>query len=85
MPSLARALPLDKSFNLLKPIISTREYPHNLCALKIVTELARAQGSNITDEHLASLMTGVSPVRIKKFELTFYNPVINFNFPSTVS
>ncbi|XP_077285270.1 CLIP-associating protein isoform X2 [Arctopsyche grandis] len=60
MPPLARALPLDKSVNLLKPIISTREYPYNLCALKFVTELARAQPDGITDEHLSSLMIGVS-------------------------
>lgn len=64
MPALAKALPADKTVVFLHPIISTREFPHNLCALKLATELARARPQDITDKHLTALMPGVANVSI---------------------
>ncbi|XP_049543118.1 CLIP-associating protein isoform X1 [Anopheles darlingi] len=56
---IAGVLPLDISVNILNPVIATGEFPANLCALKILTELTQKQGKDLTDNHLDSIMPNV--------------------------
>ncbi|XP_050096299.1 CLIP-associating protein isoform X6 [Anopheles aquasalis] len=56
---IAGVLPLDISINILNPVIATGEFPANLCALKILTELTQKQGKDLTDNHLDSIMPNV--------------------------
>ncbi|XP_052861682.1 CLIP-associating protein [Anopheles cruzii] len=57
---IADVLPLDVSVNILNPVIATGEFPANLCALKILTELTHKQGKGLTDNHLDSIMPNVA-------------------------
>ncbi|XP_058120591.1 CLIP-associating protein [Anopheles ziemanni] len=57
---IAGVLPLDISVNILNPVIATGEFPANLCALKILTELTQKQGKDLTDNHLDSIMPNVA-------------------------
>ncbi|XP_058054607.1 CLIP-associating protein [Anopheles bellator] len=57
---IANVLPLDVSVNILNPVIATGEFPANLCALKILTELTHNQGKGLTDNHLDSIMPNVA-------------------------
>ncbi|XP_045538310.1 CLIP-associating protein [Papilio machaon] len=59
MPHIANALPAHQVFALLKPVIRTRGYPTSLCALKLATEVAKARGSELTDDIVSQLMEGV--------------------------
>uniref|UniRef100_A0A182WIQ9 TOG domain-containing protein n=1 Tax=Anopheles minimus TaxID=112268 RepID=A0A182WIQ9_9DIPT len=57
---IAGVLPLDISVNILNPVIATGEFPANLCALKILTELTQKQGKDLTDVHLDGIMPNVA-------------------------
>lgn len=63
---IAGILPLDISVNILNPVIATGEFPANLCALKILTELTQKQGKDLTDNHLDCIMPNVA--RVSEFE-----------------
>ncbi|XP_059614672.1 CLIP-associating protein isoform X2 [Phlebotomus argentipes] len=60
IPKIAAVLPLDLSINILNPVIATGEFPTNLCAVKILTELASKQGKNLTEHHLDVLMPNIA-------------------------
>lgn len=53
---------MDKSVNLLNPIIATGDFPLNLCALKILTEMTEKQGKDLTEAHLDTIMPNVARV-----------------------
>lgn len=55
-------LPVDASINILNPVIATGEFPNNLCALKILRDLADQQGKDFTDHHLDILMPNIARV-----------------------
>uniref|UniRef100_A0AAG5DAP0 TOG domain-containing protein n=1 Tax=Anopheles atroparvus TaxID=41427 RepID=A0AAG5DAP0_ANOAO len=57
---IAGVLPLDISVNILNPVIATGEFPANLCALKILTQLTQKRGKDLTDNHLDSIMPNVA-------------------------
>ncbi|XP_055625220.1 CLIP-associating protein isoform X2 [Toxorhynchites rutilus septentrionalis] len=57
---IANILPLDVSVNILNPVIATGDFPANLCALKILTELAHKQGKDLTDIHLDNIMPNIA-------------------------
>ncbi|XP_055592282.1 CLIP-associating protein isoform X6 [Uranotaenia lowii] len=57
---IANVLPLDVSVNILNPVIATGDFPANLCALKILTELAHKQGKDFTDNHLDNIMPNIA-------------------------
>uniref|UniRef100_A0A1Q3FX57 Putative microtubule associated-protein orbit n=1 Tax=Culex tarsalis TaxID=7177 RepID=A0A1Q3FX57_CULTA len=57
---IANVLPLDISVNILNPVIATGDFPANLCALKILTELAHKQGKDLTDNHLDNIMPNIA-------------------------
>lgn len=57
---IASVLPLDVSVNILNPVIATGDFPANLCALKILTELAHKQGKDLTDNHLDNIMPNIA-------------------------
>lgn len=57
---IASVLPLDVSVNILNPVIATGDFPANLCALKILTELAQNQGKDLTDNHLDNIMPNIA-------------------------
>lgn len=55
-------LPLDASINILNPVIATGDFPTNLCAIKILTELTEKQGNNMNDHQLDNVMQNISKV-----------------------
>ncbi|XP_055538196.1 CLIP-associating protein isoform X9 [Wyeomyia smithii] len=57
---IATVLPLDVSVNILNPVIATGDFPANLCALKILKELAHEQGKDLTDNHLDNIMPNIA-------------------------
>ncbi|XP_058839049.1 CLIP-associating protein isoform X2 [Topomyia yanbarensis] len=57
---IANVLPLDVSVNILNPVIATGDFPANLCALKILKELAHKQGKDLTDNHLDNIMPNIA-------------------------
>ncbi|XP_062552162.1 CLIP-associating protein isoform X7 [Armigeres subalbatus] len=57
---IANVLPLDISVNILNPVIATGDFPANLCALKVLKELAHKQGKDLTDNHLDSIMPNIA-------------------------
>lgn len=59
---IANVLPLDISVNILNPVIATGDFPANLCALKVLKELAHKQGKDLTDNHLDSIMPNIARV-----------------------
>lgn len=59
---IASTLPLDTSINILIPVIATGEYPTNLCAIKILTELTDKQGAQMSQQHLDNLMPYICKV-----------------------
>jgi len=65
-------LPVDASINILNPVIATGDFPNNLCALKILRDLADQQGKDFNDNHLDILMPNIARVSnltvILKFE-----------------
>lgn len=63
-------LPVDASVNILNPVIATGDFPSNLCALKILRDLAEHQGKDFTDNHLDILMPNIARVSKMKFYRT---------------
>lgn len=59
---MTSVLPVDASINILNPVIATGDFPNNLCALKILRDLADQQGKDFTDNHLDSLMPNIARV-----------------------
>ena len=59
---IAAVLPLDASLNTLNSVITTGDFPSNLCALKFLRELADQQGKELTDQHLEILMPNIARV-----------------------
>lgn len=60
---MSAVLPVDASINILNPVIATGEFPNNLCALKILRDLADQQGKDFNDSHLGTLMPNIAKVR----------------------
>lgn len=52
IPRIVPALPLNLTINIVNPVIATGSYPVNVCALKLLTELADRHGSELTETHL---------------------------------
>uniref|UniRef100_A0A1A9WCV8 TOG domain-containing protein n=1 Tax=Glossina brevipalpis TaxID=37001 RepID=A0A1A9WCV8_9MUSC len=52
IPRIAPALPLNVTIKIVNPVIATGPYPVNLCALKLLTELADRNGSELTENEL---------------------------------
>lgn len=52
IPRIVPALPLNLTINIVNPVIATGSYPVNLCALKLLTELADRHGSELTETQL---------------------------------
>ncbi|XP_075164234.1 CLIP-associating protein [Haematobia irritans] len=52
IPRIVPALPLNLTINIVNPVIATGSYPVNLCALKLLTELAERHGSELTESQL---------------------------------
>lgn len=74
LPYIAAVLPVNVTINILNPVIATGQYPMNLCALKLLTELAGKQGNELTDNHLESIFPHLSRVRKKKkIQILFVN------------
>lgn len=59
---MSSVLPVDASINILNPVIATGDFPNNLCALKILRDLADQQGKDFTDNHLDILMPNIARV-----------------------
>ncbi|CRL07696.1 CLUMA_CG020652, isoform B [Clunio marinus] len=57
---ISAVLPVDTSINILNPVIATGDFPSNLCALKILRDLADQQGKDFTDNHLDILMPNIA-------------------------
>lgn len=63
---VAPVLPVDASINILNPVIATGDFPSNLCALKILRDLADQQGKDFTENHLDILMPNIARVSEKE-------------------
>lgn len=63
---IAPVLPVDASINILNPVIATGDFPSNLCALKILRDLADQQGKDFTENHLDILMPNIARVSEKR-------------------
>lgn len=59
---MAAVLPVDASISILNPVIATGSFPSNLCALKILRDLADQQGKDFNDHHLDILMPNIARV-----------------------
>lgn len=62
IPRIAGVLPVDASINILNPVIATGDFPTNLCAIKLLTELTDRQGCHMSDHHLDSVMPNIAKV-----------------------
>lgn len=62
IPRLARVLPLEPTVAILNPVIATGEYPCNLCALKLLTEIVDCQGQEMSEGQLDLLMPNIARV-----------------------
>lgn len=60
--SIARMLPVDGTINILNPVIATGEFPTNLCAIKLLSELVSYQSEHITDLHVDTVMPNIAKV-----------------------
>lgn len=60
--SIARMLPVDGTINILNPVIATGEFPTNLCAIKLLSELVSHQSEHITDQHVDTVMPNIAKV-----------------------
>jgi CLIP-associating protein 1/2 len=72
---MAAVLPVDASISILNPVIATGTFPSNLCALKILRDLADQQGKDFNDHHLDILMPNIARV---SFLLFVYFRKLNF-------
>lgn len=59
---IASVLPVDGTINILNPVIATGEFPTNLCAIKMLTELVTNQSEQITDAHVDNVMPNIAKV-----------------------
>lgn len=59
---IASILPVDGTINILNPVIATGEFPTNLCAIKLLTELVTNQSEHITDAHVDNVMPNIAKV-----------------------
>ncbi|CAH1728219.1 unnamed protein product [Chironomus riparius] len=57
---ISAVLPVDASINILNPVIATGDFPNNLCALKILRDMADQQGKDFNDNHLDILMPNIA-------------------------
>lgn len=63
-------------------MIATGEFPTNLCAIKLLTELVTNQCEQITDVHIDNLMPNIAKVNPKKdyayryFHANLFHPEI---------
>lgn len=64
MKPIASVLPVDATINILNPVIATGEFPTNLCAIKLLTELVTNQSEQITDAHVDNVMQNIAKVNI---------------------
>lgn len=62
MKKIAEVLPVDATINILNPVIATGEFPTNLCAIKLLSELVSCQGDQFTDAHIDSVMPNIAKV-----------------------
>uniref|UniRef100_A0A336M1C0 CSON009687 protein n=1 Tax=Culicoides sonorensis TaxID=179676 RepID=A0A336M1C0_CULSO len=60
IPRLARVLPMEPTVAILNPVIATGEYPCNLCALKLLTEIVDYQGQDMNEGQLDLLMPNIA-------------------------
>lgn len=59
---IASVLPVDGTINILNPVIATGEFPTNLCAIKLLSELVSYQSEQITDAHVDTVMPNIAKV-----------------------
>lgn len=59
---IAEVLPVDLTISILNPVIATGEFPTNLCAIKLLTELVINQSDQITDAHVDTVMPNIAKV-----------------------
>lgn len=59
---IASVLPVDLTISILNPVIATGEFPTNLCAIKLLTELVINQSEHITDAHVDTVMPNIAKV-----------------------
>lgn len=67
MKPIANVLPVDLTISILNPVIATGEFPTNLCAIKLLTELVTNQSEHITDAHVDNVMPNIAKVIKKKY------------------
>lgn len=48
--------PFDTVVGVLKPLITTSEFPLNQAGIKMMTKLVEQHSNEITDEHLQEIM-----------------------------
>jgi len=60
LPRIASILPVNVTINILNPVIATGVYPMNLCAVKLLNDLAEKQGDQFNDIHLDSVMPNLA-------------------------
>lgn len=60
IPRIVSSLPLNATINIVNPVIATSCYPLNLCAVKLLTELADRHGSELTELHLDSIFPNLA-------------------------
>ncbi|XP_014095622.1 CLIP-associating protein [Bactrocera oleae] len=60
IPRIVSSLPLNATINIVNPVIATSCYPLNLCAVKLLTELADRHGAELTELHLDSIFPNLA-------------------------
>ncbi|XP_017477631.1 PREDICTED: CLIP-associating protein [Rhagoletis zephyria] len=60
IPRIVSSLPLNATINIVNPVIATSCYPMNLCAVKLLTELADRHGAELTEFHLDSIFPNLA-------------------------
>ena len=69
-------MPVDASINILNPVIATGDFPNNLCALKILRDMADQQGKDFNDNHLDILMPNIARVSTTILTNFYYRKLI---------
>lgn len=77
---IASILPVDGTINILNPVIATGEFPTNLCAIKLLTELVTNQSEQITDAHVDNVMPNIAKVELFHISITYLKSDINLIF-----
>lgn len=75
---IASILPVDGTINILNPVIATGEFPTNLCAIKLLTELVTNQSEQITDVHVDNVMPNIAKVNYFIFSILYKNCLFIF-------